>query len=343
MIKKDKEMYKILRGMKTLQRQYRKEGESEWYYLDPRGARTIEDMGEIDVESEHAPNPYAREILLDDMRWHPEDYYVWRTMGDEKVRDLHAAREGKVYNWNLPPEGGHPSEDYNCRCWAEDFDPQKMGELKKEDVIDLIVESAAELSDEELYDRMWENIKRFEDIKNYPYLDGKGLITIGAGANVNDLDSFLSLNLTINGEPATKIQKLEAYEHLRWLSEQKDSQGNYINRNRKAYTFEKETNVQISNIEVRQMAQEHMRNDLKHLRKEFSDFDEFPLPLKEVLLDIQYNVIGGVNRRKWPKLYKAIQEKKVFGDDGIVKNVSRADIGENRNEWAKRMAESIRF
>lgn len=46
-------------------------------------------------------------------------FYIWRTVRDDHVRSQHAAREGKVFSWNKAPEGGHPGEDYNCRCWAE--------------------------------------------------------------------------------------------------------------------------------------------------------------------------------------------------------------------------------
>lgn len=49
----------------------------------------------------------------------PAERYVWRTVGDSRVRDEHATRDGQIYTWGNPPEGGHPGEDYNCRCWAE--------------------------------------------------------------------------------------------------------------------------------------------------------------------------------------------------------------------------------
>ena len=42
------------------------------------------------------------------------------------------------------------------------------------------------ISDEDLNSKTWENIKQFERIIPHPYLDIKGNITIGAGANVND-------------------------------------------------------------------------------------------------------------------------------------------------------------
>jgi len=44
--------------------------------------------------------------------------YIWRTRGDSKVRSEHAERDGKVFEWDNPPEGGHPGEAPNCRCRA---------------------------------------------------------------------------------------------------------------------------------------------------------------------------------------------------------------------------------
>lgn len=50
-------------------------------------------------------------------------YYIWRTQGDTKVRGTHAQREGQIFSWDTAPEGGHPGEDYNCRCHAEPYTP----------------------------------------------------------------------------------------------------------------------------------------------------------------------------------------------------------------------------
>lgn len=45
--------------------------------------------------------------------------YVWSTVGDGAVRSHHAARDGKIFKWSDPPEGGHPGEEVMCRCTAE--------------------------------------------------------------------------------------------------------------------------------------------------------------------------------------------------------------------------------
>ena len=369
------DIYQRMHGFKTVKRGYRKDGQSKWYYIDPRGAHSVEDMKEIDVPSENAPNPKLNDILADDMQKNPQDYYIWRTVGDDKVRSAHAEREGEIFNWHVPPTGGHPGEDYNCRCWAEPYEPERYADkpvivdvsgldmfkklqktLKPADLntknfpqyaandkANVATDAAYDSNDEFLYTKMWENIKRFEMIVPYPYIDSKGLITIGGGANVNDWNVFKNLNVTIDGIQATEAQKWEAYNRMRQLSEEKNANGNYVNRNMKANFFKNKTNIRISDSEALRLAQNHMNNDLTHLRGEFSDFDSFPLPLKEVLLDIQYNVKGGISEKKWPKLYKAIREKNVFGKDGIVKNVNRPDVGQERNDWAKNMVRSIRF
>ena len=198
------------------------------------------------------------------------------------------------------------------------------------------------ISDDDLYGKMWNNIEVLERVKSFPYLDTKGLITIGGGVNVNDINSFMKVNFTVEGMPATNEQKISAYNTLRQMSEAKDINGNYLNRNSKADSFEDKTNLRISMDEAHRLSSNHMVDDLAHVRNQFADFDTFPTPLKEVLLDIQYNT-GALNREKWPNLYGAIERKDVWGENGIVNNVHRTDVQPKRNIWAKSMAQSIRF
>lgn len=48
---------------------------------------------------------------------------IWRTMGDNRVRDSHDELEGERFTWADPPsvdgEETIPGEAVNCRCWAE--------------------------------------------------------------------------------------------------------------------------------------------------------------------------------------------------------------------------------
>ena len=57
--------------------------------------------------------------------------YEWLTSGDERVRESHAAKNGKTFSWENPPsDTGHPGEDINCRCIAS---PIMLSVLETED------------------------------------------------------------------------------------------------------------------------------------------------------------------------------------------------------------------
>lgn len=50
------------------------------------------------------------------------DKYIWRTSLDERVRESHLEKEGRIYKWSDPPnDTGHPGHDFNCRCHAEPY------------------------------------------------------------------------------------------------------------------------------------------------------------------------------------------------------------------------------
>lgn len=47
------------------------------------------------------------------------DSYTWRGILDARERPEHVAREGRIFQWDKPPDDGHPGEPINCRCSAE--------------------------------------------------------------------------------------------------------------------------------------------------------------------------------------------------------------------------------
>ena len=77
-------------------------------------------FGDTDI----GPGTTTERVLMDALeRTDDSAGYIWRTAGDDKVRDEHGMRAGKTYTWNAPPDGEHPGDDYNCRCWAEPLNP----------------------------------------------------------------------------------------------------------------------------------------------------------------------------------------------------------------------------
>lgn len=59
--------------------------------------------------------------------------YIWHTVGDGRVRPMHAALDKTYHDWNDPPVcdisssgplRSHPGAIFNCRCWAEPVWPK---------------------------------------------------------------------------------------------------------------------------------------------------------------------------------------------------------------------------
>jgi SPP1 gp7 family putative phage head morphogenesis protein len=46
-------------------------------------------------------------------------HYIWRTVGDNRVRPSHEDFEGNKYSWEEGSPEGHPGEPIQCRCIAE--------------------------------------------------------------------------------------------------------------------------------------------------------------------------------------------------------------------------------
>lgn len=45
--------------------------------------------------------------------------FVWRTAGDERVREEHQVLDGREFRWDDPPDEGLPGEPIQCRCYGE--------------------------------------------------------------------------------------------------------------------------------------------------------------------------------------------------------------------------------
>ena len=55
--------------------------------------------------------------------------YIWRSQDDGKVRSSHAHYDDQVFRWDDPPEGGHPGQAVDCRCFAEPLPPGSFGNV----------------------------------------------------------------------------------------------------------------------------------------------------------------------------------------------------------------------
>jgi len=210
--------------------------------------------------------------------------YTWRTVGDDRVRPEHAARDGKIFDWSNPPDGGHPGEAENCRCWAESqrcFDEDYKGAFES-------------------------HVKKFEGLSRYPYLDSRGYITIGYGFNVHQFEVFVKLDLRtpdVNGVTASYEIKKRAHgrltdrrnEILEKAKEKPDSDPYKSKPFQKleAKKYEDLTDVEMTDETADAMLRKLIDKFEEQLKNILSEFECFPLPAKLALMDMIFNLGKG--------------------------------------------------
>jgi GH24 family phage-related lysozyme (muramidase) len=169
-------------------------------------------------------------------------------------------------------------------------------------------------------DEFIDKLTHMEGNKHSPYRDSKGILTVGYGQNVNTFDDFNQVNFM-------------AYKSNRLATPDEKKAAFY------GFDLTKEPTVEITDDEANRLLHDHLNKDLISLQRTFEDFDQFPKPLQQVLLDIQYNT-GNVSERNWPKLHQAIRARDV---NAIAENVHRKDVQEDRNNWARNKILSISY
>ena len=104
------------------------------------------------------------------------------------------------------------------------------------------------ISDEDLYDKMRGNVKEFENFVANPYLDSKGYITTGYGANINNKEDFMKVNFMINGRPATDEEKEKYFYKLRDMSMAVDENNRFKYHNYQADYFKSFINALLLSV-----------------------------------------------------------------------------------------------
>ena len=206
--------------------------------------------------------------------------------------------------------------------------------------------SSEKFSDKELTERMLPVIKKMEKPLDYIYIDTTWNKTTGAGANVDDWNTFNKVNWEINGRSATEEEKRATFDYFDKITskgkQNVDEKGKLLEKNNKRADFySNKSQLRISSNETDRLLRNHITEDIKYLQKEFPDFASYPSELQNVLLDIKFNT-GNVSQENWPKLRKAISEKNLFGDEGIIYNVHRKDVDLKRNNWSEQQIRNIK-
>lgn len=116
----------------------------------------------------------------------PSGRYIWRTVGDNKVRKAHAELDGTMRDWSTSP---YPGEEPNCRCWAESIENDEIHDppikplypelliipaLRTRSILSLLGRSAARIIQSAAHSRV-----KMDDTRTWPKSPASGRLREG--------------------------------------------------------------------------------------------------------------------------------------------------------------------
>ena len=287
--------------------------------------KRIEDLMLSDAYT-NSSNPKHKEVTDEVSKYFKENFkdgpntkkkYKWVSEKGDHTCETCSLLDGKLVD-NKEDFGVTFPVHPNCKCeiievWVEeedDVDEDRVGEIK--------------MSDSEFINKIFPNIKKFEGERFYTYTDTKGFVTIGYGNKISSKKEIKKLPLYIGDRLATDKEKEDEFDKLNGNSN-------------------KSGILRLTNTVIRNMAENHLKNDLEEVRRKFNEigvnFDTLPMKVKEVIIDMQYNMGGYFTSYKfkdkngehgWPNFFRAIRDRDWKTASEQCKS---EDIQEDRNNW----------
>ena len=233
------------------------------------------------------------------------EFYVWNTQHDARVREGHAERDGEIFRWDDPPEGGHPSQDFSCRCYARALGVEGYWARVSEGV-----------------DTYTSDIGQMEGNVEHMYLDSEGNVTAGKGKKLSDADSAAVLPFLHDGTsaPASEDEIRAEYDLIAGMQADKGRPASY---------FGQFTSLFLSQSEIDRLVTGHMRGDFSALLRLYPDFGNLPLSAQVALWDMIYN-LGPRGLAGFKSLRQAIEDADW---EEAARQSHRLKINDDRNDF----------
>jgi GH24 family phage-related lysozyme (muramidase) len=233
------------------------------------------------------------------------DFYVWTTQRDGRVREGHAERDDMIFRWDDPPEGGHPSEDFGCRCYARALGMEGYWERVKDSV-----------------DAFTFELETWEGNVDHLYLDSRDNVTVGKGKMLPDVEAAVELSFQRRDtdEPATEEEIRSEYELV-------DSMDGSVER--RAEYYRPFTGLYLSQDDIDALVADHVREDFRALLRLYPGFGNFPLSARIALWDMIYN-LGPGGLEEFQNMRRAVLD----GDwETAAEESERSGISPERNQF----------
>ncbi len=178
--------------------------------------------------------------------------------------------------------------------------------------------------------------KNHEKSVPYMYRDTKGYVTVGVGhmipsrTHATELPFQYHDPLTKKCRPATPREIENAYEQL---------PGRQGHQNNFSYTYYNPPErgllpLYLHNHQIDDLLKNDIQIHYNDVRDKFDDFDTYPVSAQRALLDMQFNMGGRFNVKKWPKLYESIRNQQW---SEAAYHAHRYQVHDKRNECIKNL------
>lgn len=173
-----------------------------------------------------------------------------------------------------------------------------------------------DLNVDEMIQRNVPQIIKEEGIVDHPYKDTKGYITVGAGLNVNNYETFCKMPwLDHNNEPANILEIYKNYKKMQSLP-----------KGKLPIFYKKYSSIHLSAEVISEKITAHFEKDIDFIKKNIPEFYKYPPIIQDVFIDFQYNTencLQFVRFRKW------VNAKQL---DKMIEESFRPDVGKSRND-----------
>ena len=231
-------------------------------------------------------------------------FYVWTTQQDSRVRSAHAERSNRIFRWDDPPEGGHPTQDFGCRCYARALSVEgywvRVGES-----VEIVIK----------------DLEYWEGHVDHMYLDSNGNVTVGRGKLLPDAASAAALPFRFRTTDllASAAEIGTEFDLIAGIERPDNASAGY---------FEPFSQLYLPQSDIDRLVVEHMRGDFRALLRLYPGFGNYPLAAQIALWDMLYN-LGPPRLAEYPSMRRAILE----GDwELAARESARTGIGDERNQ-----------
>ncbi len=167
----------------------------------------------------------------------------------------------------------------------------------------------------------------YEGAIPHMYLDSKGLVTVGIGHLIINLQSAQKLPFITQKAIKATLKEIQVDYDL-----VKKQSGNML-----ASYYKRFTKLKLSAIEIDKLTNKHIDSFYKEIKQIYSDFDNFPSDVKLALLDLIFNVGMPDLKNNWPSLNKEVRAKE-WGKAALHSN-RKVPVSAARNKYVKDLFE----